>query len=46
MILMESTDAKEMQVFLEIARMIEESTNSLMKAVYTIRDNVLEGINW
>jgi len=46
LILMESTDAKELQVFLEIARMIEESTNSLMKAVYTIRDNVLEGINW
>ncbi|NTW92208.1 MAG: hypothetical protein HGA40_02030 [Methanoregulaceae archaeon] len=46
LILMESTDAKEMQVFLEVARMIEESTNSFMKAVYTIRDNVLEGMNW
>jgi hypothetical protein len=25
--------------------MIEESTNSLMKAVYIIRDRVLEGMN-
>jgi len=45
-ILMESTDHKELQVFLEIARTIEESTNSLMKAVYIIRDNTLEGITW
>jgi len=40
-----STDYKEMAVFLEIVRMIEESTNSLMKAVYIIRDRVLEGMN-
>ena len=40
-----STDYKEMVVFLNIVRMIEESTNSLMKAVYIIRDRVLEGMN-
>ena len=45
-ILQESTDHKELQVFLEIARNIEESTNSLMKAVYVIRDTTLEGITW
>jgi hypothetical protein len=43
-ILMEATDHKELQVFLEIARTVEESTNSLMKAVYIIRDTTLEGI--
>lgn len=46
MILVESTDYKEMQVFLEVSRSIEESTNSLMKAVYVIRDNILEEIGW
>jgi hypothetical protein len=44
-ILTESTDYREMMIFFEIARMIEESTNSLMKSVYIIRDRILEGMN-
>jgi len=44
-ILTQSTDYREMMIFFEIARTIEESTNSLMKAVYGIRDRILEGMN-
>lgn len=44
-ILTESTDYREMMIFFEIARTIEESTNSLMKSVYIIRDRILEGMN-
>jgi hypothetical protein len=44
-ILTESTDYREMMIFFEIARTIEESTNSLMKSVYIIRDHILEGMN-
>jgi hypothetical protein len=32
-------------IFFEIARIIEESTNSLMKSVYILRDRILEGMN-
>ena len=44
-ILTQSTDYREMMIFFEIARTIEESTNSLMKSVYIIRDRILEGMN-
>jgi hypothetical protein len=44
-ILTQSTDYREMMIFFEIARTIEESTNSLMKSVYIIRDLILEGMN-
>jgi hypothetical protein len=44
-ILTESTDYREMMIFFEIARIIEESTNSLMKSVYILRDRILEGMN-
>ena len=44
-ILTESTDYREMMIFFEIARTIEESTNSLMKSVYINRDRILEGMN-
>jgi len=44
-ILTESTDFREMMIFFEIARTIEESTNSLMKSVYIIRNLILEGMN-
>ena len=44
-ILTESTDYREMMIFFEIARTIEESTNSLMKSVYILRDRILEGMN-
>ena len=45
-ILLETTDYKELRVFFEIAKIIENSTNSLMKAAFALRDNVLEGLNW
>jgi uncharacterized protein Yka (UPF0111/DUF47 family) len=44
-ILTESTDYKELRVYFELARIIEESTNSLMKAVYIMHDAILEGVN-
>jgi uncharacterized protein Yka (UPF0111/DUF47 family) len=45
-ILAETTDYKELRVFFEIARVIEESTNSLMKAAFVLRNNILESLNW
>lgn len=45
-ILVETTDYKELRVFFEIARIIENSTNSLMKAAFVLRENVLENLNW
>lgn len=45
-ILAETTDYKELRVFFEIARIIECSTNSLMKAAFGLRNNILEGLNW
>ena len=45
-ILVETTDYKELRVFFEIARIIESSTNSLMKAAFGLRNNILEGLNW
>jgi len=45
-ILAESTDYKELRVFFEIARFIESSTNSLMKAAFGLRNNILESLNW
>ncbi|WP_406656950.1 hypothetical protein V7O62_13955 [Methanolobus sp. ZRKC2] len=44
-ILKESTDFREAYVAMEIATNIEESTNSLMKAAFTIRDNIFESLN-
>lgn len=40
-----SNNFKEFRISLEIAMNIEESTNSLMKAVLMIRDRVLESVN-
>jgi uncharacterized protein Yka (UPF0111/DUF47 family) len=45
-ILLETTDYKELRVFFEIAKIIENSTNSLMKAAFALRENVLESLNW
>lgn len=39
-----SGDHKELTLYLEIARNIEESTNSLMKAAFILRDNVLQEV--
>ncbi|MCU0632287.1 MAG: hypothetical protein MUC66_04845 [Methanolinea sp.] len=44
-ILVESRDWKEMQVYGDLARTIEESTNSLMKAVFLLRDDIMERMN-
>jgi uncharacterized protein Yka (UPF0111/DUF47 family) len=44
-IIFESTDYKELRVYFELARIIEESTNSLMKSVYIMHDAILEGMN-
>jgi uncharacterized protein Yka (UPF0111/DUF47 family) len=44
-ILVESTDYKELQVYFELTRTIEESTNSLMKAAYRLRDTIIEDMN-
>ncbi len=44
-ILKESSDFKELAVHLELARTIEESTNSFMKAVHIMRDHILESVN-
>ena len=41
-VLVESTDYKEFWLFSEIARTIEESTNSMMKAAFLLRDAMLE----
>ena len=38
----ESGDFKELRVCSELARIIEESTNSLMTSVYIVHDQVLE----
>jgi uncharacterized protein Yka (UPF0111/DUF47 family) len=44
-ILRESSDHKELWVHFEIAGIIEESTNSFMKAVHIMRDYILESVN-
>jgi uncharacterized protein Yka (UPF0111/DUF47 family) len=44
-IIRESSDHKELWVHFEIATIIEESTNSFMKAVHIMRDTVLESVN-
>jgi len=41
----ESSDHKELWVHFEIASIIEESTNSFMKAVHIMRDYILESVN-
>lgn len=41
-IYLESKNFRELRVYSELARIIEESTNSLMSAVYIIHDNILE----
>jgi uncharacterized protein Yka (UPF0111/DUF47 family) len=40
-----STDFKQFWALLELARAVEKSTNSLMKAVYILRDYVLKNAN-
>ncbi len=44
-IIAESTDYKVLRVYFELARIIETSTNSLMKSVYIMHDMILEGMN-
>jgi uncharacterized protein Yka (UPF0111/DUF47 family) len=44
-ILNTTTDPRELLVFMEIAKNIEESTNALMKAGFIMRDNILSGVN-
>jgi hypothetical protein len=44
-ILLESCDHKELWIYIALARIIEEATNSLMKSVYTMHDHVLESMN-
>ena len=44
-IMNESTDFKQFWALLNLARATEESTNSLMKAAYIMRDYVLENAN-
>lgn len=44
-ILVESRDWKEMQVYSDLARTIEESTNSMMKAAFLLRDDIMERMN-
>jgi hypothetical protein len=44
-ILKESSDPKELWAQFEIASIIEESTNSFMKAVHIMRDYILESVN-
>ncbi|OPX67610.1 MAG: hypothetical protein A4E37_01338 [Methanoregulaceae archaeon PtaB.Bin056] len=44
-ILVESRDWKEMQVYGDLARTIEESTNSMMKAAFLLRDDIMERMN-
>jgi hypothetical protein len=44
-ILISSTDYKELQVSFQLAQFIEESTNSLMRAVYIMRDTIFERMN-
>lgn len=44
-IITQSTDFKELRVYFELARIIEASTNSLMKAVYIMHDTILESMN-
>ena len=41
-VLVETSDYKELWLFSEIARTIEESTNSMMKAAFLLRDAMLE----
>ena len=41
----QSDDHKELWLYLEIASNIEESTNSMMKAAFILRDNVLQEVN-
>jgi len=44
-IFQESSGFREMEVYRELARLIEESTNSLMKSVYFMHDHILEEMN-
>ena len=41
----ESNNFKELQVYCELARLIEKSTNSLMTAVYIMHDHILEDMS-
>ncbi len=44
-IISESSGYKELRIYFELARIIEASTNSLMKSVYVLHDMILEGMN-
>ncbi|WP_094227122.1 hypothetical protein [Methanolobus psychrotolerans] len=44
-IITESADFRELHVAMEIAVNLEKSTNSLMKASFTIKDNIFESLN-
>ncbi|MDD1718978.1 MAG: hypothetical protein LUQ25_02860 [Methanoregulaceae archaeon] len=44
-ILVSSTDYKELWVSFQLAQFIEESTNSLMRTVYIMRDTIFERMN-
>jgi uncharacterized protein Yka (UPF0111/DUF47 family) len=44
-IIAESSGYKELRVCFELARILEGSTNSLMKSVYILHDMILEGMN-
>jgi len=41
----QSSDFRELRLYLEIASNIEESTNSMMKAAFTLRDNILQEVS-
>ena len=38
-------DFKEFQLYLEIARTLEEATNTLLKVAFHVRDNMIESMN-
>jgi uncharacterized protein Yka (UPF0111/DUF47 family) len=41
----ESRDFRELEIYRELARLIEESTNSLMKSVYIMHDHIIGEMN-
>jgi negative regulator of genetic competence, sporulation and motility len=41
----ESKNYKELQIYSELSRLIEESTNSLMTTVYIMHDHILEDMS-
>jgi len=39
------TDFKEFEIYLEIARTLEEASNALLKVAFHVRDYMIEGMN-